>query len=409
MVKNLEKTTEIFKELYKDKNNLKIVTAAIYSKTYTDESVLLKDLLYPNGSLLSKNKKFIEITNKLNVELISFSKSFFSIALETNDSEFQSFLQNLNKVSDYNLNSSSLKTNVNNYENYGDDVSIYYPYSEEFIDNNINDNDYYYAPITTIATATAEADEGWGSQPYYLNGVFQGYNQVLINDEYAELNPTHIIGINGIEPDYTSNTVSAAFPPQPPISLPGTPREIKQVYVGDVRCRHQYDVLISLSGNGGGSEIRFTRADGFLKVVDGQVQADVFLIGDGSINRRAIRNNNWVDFSREWDGDWELTNHQQNLAIYEDDNRNSSTINGSLSTTVKVPAAGGLPEISTTRNIGFTINFKSDDAIIKQINFNRDVFFVLNRTNLEGEMKNGWPVRDKTANVSFTLNDRTYY
>ena len=114
-----------------------------------------------------------------------------------------------------------------------------------------------------------------------------------------------------------------------------------------------------------------------------------------------------VDFSAEWDGDWEAANLQQNLGIYEEDNRNASTFTGSLSTTVT--AALTPITVTTVRTLGFTINYKSDDDLIRQLNFNRDIFFVLNRTDLEGEMINGWPVRDKHGAVSYTLNDRTYY
>lgn len=186
-------------------------------------------------------------------------------------------------------------------------------------------------------------------------------------------------------------------------------REVKQVYIGDLRINdHQFDRLISFTGNGGGSEIRFTRADGYLKVDDGQVLlADMYFTSIKEVSRGDIRKSHWVNVSYEWDGDWEQDNLQQNLAIYEEDNRNNSTFNGSLSTTIT--AALTPVTVTAARSVGFSISFKSDDDLIRQINYNRDVFFILNRTNLEGEMKDGWPVRDKNGTVSYTLNDRTYY
>lgn len=139
------------------------------------------------------------------------------------------------------------------------------------------------------------------------------------------------------------------------------------------------------------------------------MQADNYSTPVKTISRGDINKKRWVDFSFEWDGDWELANLQQNLAIYEEDNRNSSTFSSGLTTTLTFPPAGGQPGVSMAAPITFTINYKSDDAIIRQSNYNRDVFFILNRTNLEGEMYEEWPVRDKNGPVSFTLNDRTYF
>lgn len=392
LVQNLAKVTEVLKELYKDVSNLKVVNASIYAKVYTDQSILLKDLIYPASSRLATSKEFARLTGLWNVSLQAFAANFWKQAEKMNDDSFMSYLSNLNATS--------------RQYYYEGETSIYTPYQYEL---QPADEGGYYAPVTSIITATADANEGWGEQPYYINGVFQYYVPVLINDDYAYDNPTQIIGVNGIEPYDVTTIVNSAFPPEAPIDIPNVPREIKQVYVGDVRCRNQYDALISFTGNGGGSEIRFTRADGFLKIADGQVQADMYVTGDKTISRKDIRKENWVDFSYEWDADWEVANLQQNLAIYEEDNRNTSTLSSTLNTTLTWPAANGQPGVAAGGNIGFSISYKSDDAIIKQTNYNRDVFFILNRTNLEGEMHNGWPVRDKNANVSFTLNDRTYY
>ncbi|MFY7840474.1 MAG: hypothetical protein ACOVP7_09365 [Lacibacter sp.] len=400
LVDNLTKVTAVLKNLYKNKENLKLVNAALFSKAYTDQSVPLKDLIYPEASRLTVISKFNKYAAKFDVSLNQFSNNFWHEVSKLNDASFNQFLNNLKPVN----RSANLRTET--FDENGDDVTIYFPYMEEFLEP-IDETGGYYEPITSVVTATADADEGWGEQPYYINGVFQYYVQVLVNDDYAENYPTHIVGVNGIEPYNEPPIANSAFPPGGPVDLPNLPREVKQVYVGDVRCKTQYDALISFTGNGGGSEIRFTRADGFLKLADGQVQADMFVVGDASISRYSIRKRNWVNYSKEWDGDWEDINFQENLAIYEEDNRNTSTFTGSLSTTAAITVAPAV--ITATRTIGFTLNFKSDDALIKQTNYNRDVFFILNRTDLEGEMKDGWPVRDRYANVSFTLNDRTYY
>jgi hypothetical protein len=73
LVNNLAKVTEVFKELYKNNSNLRLVNAAIYSKLYKDESILLKDLIFPQESKLIQNKKFNILTQKWNTSLNSFS------------------------------------------------------------------------------------------------------------------------------------------------------------------------------------------------------------------------------------------------------------------------------------------------------------------------------------------------
>lgn len=406
LVSNFEKVAEVLKVLYKDRSNLNVVYAAIYAKTYTDESILLKDLIYPERSRLQSNKRFNALSQKWGVQLDAFASGFWTEASKRNDPAFKSFLEGVAATS------SAQAATLRVAEMDPSETSIYMPYFEN-VEELIDDSGGgYFEPITSVVAATADADQGIGSQPYYVDGALQFYVDVLIDDEYAYNNPTQIIGINGIEPYDAGHpeSMGTAFPPEGPIDLPNLPREVKQVYVGDVRVNgRQYDALISFTGNGGGSEIRFTRADGFLQVNDGQVQANVFIIGDRTISRKSIRKKRWVDYSAEWDGDWEVNNLQQNLAIYEEDNRNSSTFSAQVTTTLTWPPAGGQPGVTVAAPIGFTINYKSDDYIIRQSNYNRDVFFPLNRINLEGEMYNGWPVRDKTGNVSFTLNDRTLY
>ncbi|MEO6684051.1 MAG: hypothetical protein ABIN48_14610 [Ginsengibacter sp.] len=211
LVENLVKVTEVFKELYKDKANLKLVNAAIFSRSYTDESVLLKDLIFPQNSRLNFITKFGEYIKKFNVSLVQFSNNFWHEAKKTND---QTFLQFLSKLE---IEPSSVFQRT--YNGDPEKVTIYFPYSEEW--QELPEEGGYYEPITSVVAATADADEGWGSQPYYINGVFQYYTQVLINDDFAELNPTHIIGINGIEPyGDLGDPVSGAFPPEGPINQP---------------------------------------------------------------------------------------------------------------------------------------------------------------------------------------------
>lgn len=67
LVENIEKLTEVLKELYKDGSNLKLVNAAIFSEAYSDNSVLVKDLIYPEESRLRLNSKFRVYCEKFGV------------------------------------------------------------------------------------------------------------------------------------------------------------------------------------------------------------------------------------------------------------------------------------------------------------------------------------------------------
>ncbi|WP_299289748.1 hypothetical protein [uncultured Mucilaginibacter sp.] len=411
----MEKVTEIVKEVYKNKEAIKEVNAAIIAKIYTDQSILLKDMIYPGEGLLTTSKSFKKLSSDLNIQAGTFSKAFWVEVAKKNDTEFNSFLTALKPGNDSKdkLNQKkvqNLKANdydPNQYQGLPPDgVSLYYPYAEQYI--NPFDNSGNYSPSTSVMTATAEADEGYGWQPIYDSNGNMGYTQVVINDDYAYANPTLIIGINGIEPlsETITNGVEAAFPPGPPVTIFGLTRTVRKVFVGDVRVsKHQYDHFISFSGNGGGSEIRFTRASGYLKVIDGQVQptADVFLVnGPYNVSRGDIRNSRWVNWTATWDADWQQDNLEQNLAIYEDDNTSSSTLNLSVTTTVSV---GGQKQTGT---VGGTITYKSLDDIIRQNNHKYASFFPFNRGEGGEPTYAGWLIFDNYSTVSFTLPDKLF-
>lgn len=129
----------------------------------------------------------------------------------------------------------------------------------------------------------------------------------------------------------------------------------------------------------------------------------MYLVINGPYNiiRGDIRNKRWVDWTVTWDGDWEQENKEQNLAIYEDDTRNTQSLSLSLSTKVKIFGK------EVTGTVGGTLTFKSDDAIIRQNNHKWDTFFPTNRGIPGDPIRNGWLIYDNNGSVSFTLPDRT--
>ena len=400
LVENLGKLTEIFKELYKDKLNLKVVNAAIFSKGFTDESALLKDLIYPASSWLNNVAKFKSLTQKWNVSLDKFAINFWMEVNKKNDPLLNLFLEKSKGA----INTVTNSTNIIETEG-GEPVSVYFPYSDEFIPP---DDGGSYQPITSIATATADADEGWSDLPYYINGSFQYYVQVLINDDYCFNNPTHIIGINGIEemPEPTE-------PPPPPPPPPG----VSRVYIGEGLCKEQYDRLISFTGNGGGSEIKYCHLTGYLQPVNGQVTTFQGIVSV-DFSRKNIRQKKWLRNFTVWDDDWVPNDLEQVFGTYEEDNTNTKAFNGAVGTTITVA-----PGSTVTGTIGYTVSVQSQDDIIRQLKISRNSYFAgafqnqawgfsSDATFLPLPFTHGWPYYDTNgsggANVGWTWPYNTF-
>ena len=400
LVSNLEKITLILEDLYKEKKNLKLVNASIYAKAYTDESVLLKDLINPMHSILPGNKKFVELCSKWDVSLQDFSEAFWKAARVKNDTQLLDFL---NFVQNKHLPLQNLSNNPLdvNYQDQSSEVSIYFPYSSEF---DISASGDSYGPVASLVAASAEADEALGFQPYYSGGALVEYRPVVVNDDYVFSHPTHIVGINGIEPYETQD---ATLNPPTVTTLPN----INRVYIGDAICKTQYDRLISFTSNGGGSEINYCRASGYLKLVGHQITEfdDKTSV---KFERGTIRKKKWLRVYAVWDADWVLDNKEQVFAIYEDDNNAEIVFTGSLSTTVKL-ADGATVDGS----IDYQIRRSSQDEIIKQLKISRVSYFAgalrnqgwgfgNDKSFLPASASNGWPYYDAVpeggANVGWS-------
>ena len=414
LVGNIDKVSKVFIELYKNKLNVKLVDAAIFSKVYTDESILLKDLINPSFSELSNSKTFLRLSSEWGVSLQNFSNEFWLNAQKMNDPSFMDFL---NKVKSSSILANKKQLEINTTKSLGAndggydeaDISIYFPYSDNFMPQNGGD---YNVPITGIVPAAADSDEGTGYVPVYLNDRFQNYVNVMVDDDYTYKNATHIIGVNGVD------LVKPMAPPPPPIASPG----VNRVYVGIGLCKEQYDRLISFTGNGGGSEIKYCRLSGYLQTVDGQVTTfqDVISVDFG---RKEIFKKYWKNVSALWDADWASTNTEQIFAIYEEDNKNSVTFNGSLGTTVTIPSTPTTPGITASGTIGFSVTRQSQDEIIRQLKISRNAYFrgsfLDQGFGFSGDFSflpppptHGWPhydaIPDAGANVGWTWPYNTF-
>jgi hypothetical protein len=362
LTQNLASVGTVLKELYKTPQHVKLVNIAIQSKVYTDESIILRDLLYPAESRLNNSKYFAKLAQKQNLSLAAFAEAFWSEANKNTDAAFKSFLTQLKRPKA----KTALRTGENT-NGTGDEVTIYFPYSELFLppDGTEPSGNYTYGTITSLVTATEDADEGWGQQPVYLNGVLTGYRNVLVNDDYAEQYPTHIVGVNGIEIDNNEypTTMDAPPPPAPP---PG----VNRVYIGEVVCKKQYDKFIGFNGNGGGSEVKLCRISGYLQQAGGQINNISGDEVDVDFTRKQIKDKKKKRVFSVWDDDWVQSNLEQIIGIYEDDDKGEVTFTGSIVTTVVVS-----PTVTTVGTIGFSIKKESADAVILQTKYSRNSYF----------------------------------
>ncbi len=141
----------------------------------------------------------------------------------------------------------------------------------------------------------------------------------------------------------------------------------------------QMDRFVSLTGNGGGSEIKVCRINGYLKIKDEQVdnfEGDIVTI---YFSRGDIRKKTWKRIYSVWDPNWNYQDVEQIYAVYEEDNKGEATFNGSLNTTLNLPGKPSLGKV--VAEIGFKITVPTQDEIITQRKL-RQEHLILNRREL---------------------------
>jgi hypothetical protein len=249
--------------------------------------VLLKDLLFPETSALYKTSDFKKHKSPVGV----FKQRFVE---ELNKGNFPALTKAF-KSPNVNSRLTAVVPTDTAAEIFSNSsgVSIYFPYSENFGSNftadyfdNINSDPW--GNVATVISAAREADSAPGDEPYRRKGYdeyggiiwYIDYSPVTVNDDYAELKPSHIVGV-GAEP-------ARMLPADPPPST-----NINRVFHGWSRLTQQLDAFISFTGNGGGSEVKVARISGYLQFQDQQVTnftGDVFSV---SYTRKEIRKKRW--------------------------------------------------------------------------------------------------------------------
>ncbi|MGN6434881.1 MAG: hypothetical protein ACTHMM_00050 [Agriterribacter sp.] len=172
-------------------------------------------------------------------------------------------------------------------------------------------------------------------------------------------------------------------------------------------CTSQYDKFLSLSKlNGGGPDLRFTRGDGYLQRINGQVTNSS---GDLPVDlkRKDVRKSRWKRVYAVWDTNWEEANLNQMFGIWEEDKSGSQTYSGTVSTTLNNSTTGtGTTTGNTTVNsIGYSYTVTSKDPIIRQLSWNRASFFQYNHGGLINGCgtKDGWQIYDCSQTVRYTM------
>ncbi|HUQ65536.1 MAG TPA: hypothetical protein VM101_05255 [Flavitalea sp.] len=387
-----KEVAEVLQQVYSDHLAYMEVNKAIYQGTYEDERVRLIDLLKVDTGKF--RKKFCEIIEKGNYPLL-YSELCDVLKLKRLPSEY---VQSNMVLADDSI--PSVLSTIN-------PISIYFPYSENFGNAQINDSlppDSKLAIVLkpTLVYTDRDDDIVPGKKPYYCSSGVNNlcYMDVMVNDAYAEINPTHIV------------TFGAATRASP-VEILKTDL-VTRAYHGASRLTKQMDKLVSFMGNGGGSEIKVCRVNGYLKMADEQITDFAGDVTTLYYTRADIRKKRWKRIFSIWDTNWNYQDIEQVYAVYEDDNVGTKTLTGSLTTTVNLPGKTGKAE----GELGYKIGLMSQDEILTQRKMDRKSFlrdglnnqgygFIADANDFLPVGKD-WPVIDGGSVWSYTFPYRIY-
>ena len=353
----------ILEDVYQNPKAFYEASAAILSEYYDDESVLLKDLLFPEYSPLYASAKFKSYRSPVGV----FKNEFYQAL---NNGKYPLLKNSLYPQEILHSGSGEVRalspatdTAAEIFSN-SKGVAIYFPYSENFgklfttsYFDNVNKDPR--GKLATIVAADREADEAPGKEPY-LSGTRTNpiirWAVVNVNDDYAELNPTHIVGV-GAEP----------YAGGPVMDSSAVAGGILRVYQGHLVLKEQMDKFISISGNGGGSEVFINRVSGYLSWQDGVINSFAGDMIRMKFKRKDIRKKRVKNVCAVWDSNWVPKNLEQVYTVWENDKTVTKKIEGELKTTLKVRNTG----LEIVGTIGFSIEVTSDNPIIRALKLDR--------------------------------------
>jgi len=398
----------VLEHVYRDLQAYKEVNAAIQCGYYHDERVLLRDLLLPGESQLYRSQSF----KGLQADTGVFRRKFCEI-VERGDypllrKELTPILSPAPVRKGRIISSAARLPFSTGVFTGAEPIAIYFPYSENFIKNSIGDslppdNKIAIMLRPTLVYTDREADAAPGRAPYYCAGQPGNlcYKTVTVDDAYAEGKPTHIVTI-GASIYLNQNAV-----------VPKT-ELVHRVYHGSSRLTRQMDKLISFTGNGGGSEIKLCRINGYLRRTEEHIEDFSGDLVTLHYTRAEIRKKRWKRVFSIWDPNWNYQDIEQIYAVYEEDNIGKKTFNGSLNTTITLPAKLGKAEGS----IGFKIEVSTQDEILTQRKIDRKSYlrdglnnqgwgFSIDESDFLPAGRD-WPIMDGGTVWQYTLPYRIY-
>lgn len=331
LVENIKKIELVLRKIYTDPAVTAEVNAAIKCGYYGEEAVKLYDLLHPESSLLYRSEKF----KNLKVKSGAFNARFEEAIGGT--------------VAD----GASQRSGADYFKDHG--ITIYFPYSEDFTNPRGSE--------ITLVAADRDADEGPGNKPNGTNADGSTrYVQVTVDDDYAAVSPTHIIGV--VDKFLDDESIDSLPPPA------GT---VDRVFHGYSRLANNYDKLISFSGNGGSSDMKIARISGYLQVQSQHVANFTGDVVSVDYSRRNVKKKIWKRVYSVWDPDWTTANNEQVYAVWEEDTEGDKTFTGSLSTTLLLNAFDSTQTVQG--NIGFSVSVRTQDEVLTQRKISRYAYF----------------------------------
>lgn len=428
LLKTLDVSDDAYKELfYLFQNN-----------HYVDSYVPLSDLLNHEVAGIYERSDTSKFT-------IGSFETFFNAELDRNPNNYI----NLNYVLNNRLTLPDETSETDKNRLFFDiaNITLYVPSIEnDKTDDLFNDNDPF-----VIVPGVIDADEGLG---YEFNIDTGNWDETTVNSETASQNFTMIIepnyhcnenevpviaelygesncsvysggfsggNIGGIDPEnggWDGGTGSTGVGSLPGNQYTGNCSDIengfyiRQAFIGHITAKEQYDVLISFSGNGGGSEFQFTRTDSreSLEDLPNDSNVDVFNFTERIevyITRYAIRKERERWYSVVWDFNWECAEpkHEQLLVIYEKDNTDP----------IDFDFSGIEWEGDTYGAVSLEAEVRTKNEIIRTWKRDASEFFISNMLSDYGcGCKNGensfsdrcWPRYDCGGNVTYTMPHR---
>jgi hypothetical protein len=378
---NIRHAALVLAEAMKNNDAKKVVLAGIQSGHYVDESILFRDLFNPGSSPAYRNNTYLGSTSPM-----AFATVFRSLLASGQ------YPQSAQHPSKSGLEAFLINSNA----------QIYFPYSDNFnLGSPIN-------PAITFDPVSPEAESNGGWK--FIEGRFV---DVLVDDAYAQLNPTLIANFYEGDPDQPAiGTLAPGGEPDLDVQLAGGEDACEQpphrmaVYIEDLRFESQWDGLFF-----GGPDFVFGRGE-LVYNGDGTQVSGAPSTVMVKLKRSHIRK--WRNVNILWDTRWEFINdkfeeNNQNFALYEDDESSSlsASFSGTVGGTVTIPKLG---DVSYSVNPTVTYNTTSDDDVIINTQFDRCWFINSNTMDQGLGMRSGKAIRGVGGGkgVTFTMRINPY-